>query len=110
MPNGLLLNTNGRMDDHVFQQYKYGCRMRALGHFLKAICDVAAINPDVRVVPACIMRADRDRQAATIPALQAELPELMMDDYTSENRIGSAFRLRCVNQLIGWNTKAVITT
>ncbi|MDE0511735.1 MAG: hypothetical protein OXI88_08125 [Gammaproteobacteria bacterium] len=56
------------------------------------------------------MRADRDRQAATIPALQAELPELMMDDYTSEKRIGSAIRLRCVKRLIGWNPEAMITT
>lgn len=84
--------------------------MRALGLILKAICEVAVINPDVGVVPACIMRADRDRQAATIPALQAELPELMMDDYTSEKRIGSAIRLRCVKRLIGWNPEAMITT
>ena len=86
--------------------------MRALGHFLKAIRDVAVFNPDVRVTPACILWLARDRQGvAAIPALQAELPELMiLDDYTPEKHIGPAIRLRCVKQLIGWNPESTTTT
>ena len=112
MLNELLLNTNGRTNDQILQQSNDAWRMRVLGHFLKAIRDVAVTNPDVRVAPACILWADRDRQGtAAVPDLRAELPELMiLDDYTPEKHIGLAIRLRCVKQLIGWNPESMTTT
>lgn len=86
--------------------------MRAPGHFLRAIRDIPVFNPDARVAPASILWSDRDRQGtAAIPALQAELTELMiLGDYTSGKRIGPAIRLRCVKQLTGWNPEATTTT
>ncbi len=72
--------------------------MRVLAHLLKAVRDAAVFNPEVQVAPACILWPDRDRQwEAAIPALQAELPELMtLGDYAPEERIGPAIWLRCV--------------
>lgn len=72
--------------------------MRLLVHLLKAVRDAAVFNPEVQIAPACILWPDRDRQwEATIPALQAELPELMtLGDYAPEKRMGPAIWLRCV--------------
>lgn len=86
--------------------------MKLLDHLLKAVCDATIFNPEVRVGPVCILWPDRDRQwEDVIPAPQAELPELMiLDDYTSDKRIGTAIRLRCVTQLIGWNPELTTIT
>lgn len=72
--------------------------MRLLVHLLKAVRDAAVFNPEIQIAPACILWPDRDRQwEAAIPALQAELPELMtLGDYAPEKRIGPAIWLRCV--------------
>ena len=72
--------------------------MRLLDHLLKAVRDAAVFNPEVQVAPACILWPDRDRQwEAVIPALQAELPELLvLGDYAPEKRVGPAIWLRCV--------------
>lgn len=65
---------------------------------IKSLCDAAVFNPEVQVAPACVLWPDRDRQwEAVLPALQAELPELMiLGDYAPEKRMGPAIWLRCV--------------
>lgn len=85
--------------------------MKVLDHLLEAVCDATIFDPEVQVGPVC-MRPDRDRQwEAVIPTPQAELPELMiLDNYTSQKRIGLAIRLRCVKPLIGWNPESTTTT
>lgn len=72
--------------------------MRVIDNLLKSVRDAATFNPDIQVAPACILWPDRDRQwEAVIPALQAELPELLvLGDYAPEKRTGSAIWLRCV--------------
>jgi len=72
--------------------------MRVLDHLLKAVRDAAVFNPEIQVAPACILWPDRDRQwEAVIPALQADLPELMiLGDYAPDKRMGPAIWLRCV--------------
>lgn len=72
--------------------------MRVLDHLLKTVRNAAAFNPEAQVAPACILWPDRDRQwEAVMPALQAELPELMiLGDYAPDKRTGPAIWLRCV--------------
>ena len=67
MLNGLLLNTNGRTNDHVIQQSKNEWRMKVLDHLLKIVCDAAVFNPEVQVVLACILWPDGDRQWEAVP-------------------------------------------
>lgn len=72
--------------------------MRIVQQLVKVLRDSAVFNPEVQVVPSCILWPDKDRQwEAVIPRLQSELGELLvLGEYAPENRIGPAIWLRCV--------------
>jgi hypothetical protein len=65
---------------------------------VQAIRAASVFNPEVQVVPACILWPDHDRQwEAVIPRLRGDLPELLvLGDYAPEKRTGPAIWLRCV--------------
>jgi len=72
--------------------------MKMIDCLTKALHDAAVFNAEIQVTPACILWSDKDRQwEATIPRLQAELPELLiLGDYAPDLRVGPAIWLRCV--------------
>ena len=72
--------------------------MRVLEHLVVTLRDSATFNPEVQVVPACILWPDKDRQwEVVIPRLQSELGELLvLGEYAPESRRGPAIWLRCV--------------
>lgn len=71
--------------------------MTLINHLVKSVRNAAVFNSEIEVAPACILWPDRDRQwEPAIPALQAELPELIvLGDYSPESKMGPAIWLRC---------------
>ena len=65
---------------------------------MKGIRDLASINREDQLPPACILWTDRAREwESVIPRLQIEIPELLvLGEYNSEKRTGPAIWLRCV--------------
>ena len=59
--------------------------MRFIDALVKALRDAATFNPEVQVIPSCILWPDKDRQwEAVIPRLQGELGELLvLGDYSA---------------------------
>lgn len=72
--------------------------MRVIDHLVKALRGAAIFNPEVQVVPACVLWPDKDRQwEAVLPRMQSELGELLvLGDYAPDQRTGPAIWLRCV--------------
>lgn len=72
--------------------------MKLIEKLIPAVRSAAVYNPEIQVIPACILWPDRDRQwEAIIPRLQAELPELLVfGDYNIDKRTGPAIWLRCL--------------
>lgn len=73
--------------------------MQFIEHLIHKIHDTGInYNPDVQVVPSCILWPDYDRQwEEVIRTLQNELPELLiLGEYDHEKRTGPAIWIRCV--------------
>ena len=72
--------------------------MRVIDHLVKALRGAAIFNPEVQVVPACVLWPDKDRQwEAVLPRMQSELGELLvLGNYAPDQRTGPAIWLRCV--------------
>ena len=72
--------------------------MLIIQRLLRAIRGAAVHNPDVQVLPQCILWPDGDRQWEAVAArLQVELPEMfVLGDYDVTKKTGPAIWLRCV--------------